>query len=233
MQEPLQVGVLFHGIERLAKLTLGALAQHLAGEDEGGTHLVHQIPSLPKHKNSAVEAGVHPRAIAILRLEESDFHRHYLHDLVSTWPDVDELCLKVFEDLRQRVRYTAQLPADEPIIVFSPHPDDDVISMGGMLDKLTKNGNQITVAYMTNGSVAVFDADVRRYLHFLEISQPVFDDDSSDKAAADMRLALDDKAPGAIDTAEVQRVKAFIRYAEAVSAIEVMGLRSDNARRIL
>ena len=106
---------------------------------------------------------------AILRLEESDFHRHYLHDLVSAWPDVDALCLRVFEDLRKRIWYQDQLPKSEKVIVFSPHPDDDVISMGGMLDKLAGNGNEITVAYMTNGSVAVFDADVRRHLHFLEM----------------------------------------------------------------
>ncbi|MFT5142284.1 MAG: glucosamine-6-phosphate deaminase [Rhodothermales bacterium] len=167
---------------------------------------------------------------AILRLEESDFHRQHLYELVSAWPDTDALCHKVFEDLRQRVFYARKLPMNQKIIVFSPHPDDDVISMGGMLDKLVKNGNDVTVAYMTNGSVAVFDADVRRYLHFLEMSLPVLASDDLRPVVESMREALNAKPPGQIDTKEIQRVKAFIRYAEAVSAIEVMGLSRDNAR---
>ncbi len=167
---------------------------------------------------------------AILRLEESDFHRRHLHSLVSVWPDTDALCRKVFEDLRQRVLYEEHLPRDKRIIVFSPHPDDDVISMGGMLDKLVQNGNQVTVAYMTNGSVAVFDADVRRYLHFLEMSLPELEGESLQAAVEALRKSLLDKDPGDIDAPRVQRAKAFIRYAEAVSAIEVMGLGRENAR---
>ena len=53
------------------------------------------------------------------------------------------------------------------IICFSPHPDDDVISMGGILHKLAANDNNITVAYMTSGNLAVFDHDVRRHLDFI------------------------------------------------------------------
>ena len=61
-----------------------------------------------------------------------------------------------------------KLPRGQRIICFSPHPDDDVISMGGILRKLVENENAITVAYMTSGNIAVFDHDVRRYLDFLE-----------------------------------------------------------------
>ena len=167
---------------------------------------------------------------AILRLEESDFHRQHLHSLVSVWPDTDTLCRKVFEDLRRRVLYEEQLPRGKKIIVFSPHPDDDVISMGGMLDKLVRNGNEVTIAYMTNGSVAVFDADVRRYLHFLEMSLPELEGESLQAAVDELRASLLSKDPGDIDAPRVQRAKAFIRYAEAVSAIEVMGLGRENAR---
>ncbi|MEM1268448.1 MAG: glucosamine-6-phosphate deaminase, partial [Bacteroidota bacterium] len=89
---------------------------------------------------------------AILRLEETDFHQHHLHDLVmSCGNEIDELCRRVFEDLRQRVMYRTQLFKRKRSILFSPHPDDDVISMGGMLDKVVQNNNQLTVAYMTNG----------------------------------------------------------------------------------
>jgi glucosamine-6-phosphate deaminase len=107
--------------------------------------------------------------------------------------------------------------------------------MGGMLDKLVRNGNEVLVAYMTNGSVAVFDADVRRYLQFMELVLPVFA--QGDKAeesirakAGDIRSFLASKHPGQVDLEPVQRMKAFIRYAEAVAGIEVMGLDASHAR---
>ncbi len=172
---------------------------------------------------------------AILRLEAADFHRHHLHGLVHAYANIDELCLRVFEDLRRRIVYRDGLPRGERIILFSPHPDDDVISMGGMLDKLVANGNDLTVAYMTNGSVAVFDADVRRYLGFVEMSYDAVG--LSDEALEAFRRQktrllgfLAEKKPGQVDLEEVQRLKAGIRYAEAVAGIEVLGLSDRHAR---
>ncbi|MEM6287366.1 MAG: glucosamine-6-phosphate deaminase, partial [Bacteroidota bacterium] len=169
---------------------------------------------------------------AILRLDASDFHRHHLHDLVHTH-GVDDLCQRVFEDLRGRVTYRDRLPTKERVVVFSPHPDDDVISMGGMLSALVRNGNDVTVAYMTNGSVAVFDEDVRRHLQFIEMTHDVLapgaDDGMKDKIAAILR-DLDKKKPAQVDTDDVQKIKAYIRYTEAIAAIEVMGLGAEHAR---
>jgi glucosamine-6-phosphate deaminase len=172
---------------------------------------------------------------AILRLEKSDFYREHLYTLLNAYPNVDDLCRMVFEDLRRRVLYKDQLMKNKKVILFSPHPDDDVISMGGMLDKLVANGNDVTVAYMTNGSVAVFDADVRRSLRFVEFSYDVLGVDEKTKAEIRERKAriekfLDEKGPGQIDLQEVQQLKAFIRYAEAVAGIEVLGLGEENAR---
>ena len=172
---------------------------------------------------------------AILHLDAADFHRNHLHSLVYTYHDIDELCLEVFEDLRQRIVYRHGLPKNERTIVFSPHPDDDVISMGGMLDKLVRNDNDLIVAYMTNGSVAVFDADVRRYLGFVEMShQEVgLDGDVLDEFRTRkhrMLSFLAEKEPGQVDPEEVQRLKASIRYAEAVAGIEVLGLSNEHAR---
>ena len=170
---------------------------------------------------------------AILRLDASDFHRHGLHDLVRTMGGVDDLCLRVFEDLRQRVVYPDKLPQGEKIVVFSPHPDDDVISMGGMLHALVKNGNDVTVAYMTNGSVAVFDEDVRRHLQFAEMTRNILAPSASDEVTdrVDALMAtLEAKQPAEVDAPEVQQIKATIRYTEAIAAIEVMGLGADDAR---
>jgi glucosamine-6-phosphate deaminase len=107
--------------------------------------------------------------------------------------------------------------------------------MGGMLDKLVSNGNDVTVAYMTNGSVAVFDADVRRYLRFIEMSIDVMGLEKSARKDLDARRKkilsfLERKAPGQVDMKEVQAIKAYIRYAEAIEGLEVMGLSGDNAR---
>ena len=170
---------------------------------------------------------------AILRLDAGDFHRHHLHDLVHTSGGVDELCQHVFEDLRRRVTYRDRLPIKEKVIVFSPHPDDDVISMGGMLHALVRNGNDVTVAYMTNGSVAVFDQDVRRHLQFVgmahDVLAPAAEDGVQDRITTILR-DLDKKKPAQVDTDDVQKIKAFIRYTEAIAAIEVMGLGTANAR---
>ena len=172
---------------------------------------------------------------ALLRLEAADFHNNHLHTLVYAWPNIDELCLAVFDDLRQRIAYRDALPTRERIILFSPHPDDDVISMGGMLDKLVRNGNDIIVAYMTNGSVAVFDEDVSRYLGFVEMSHRAMG--LSDEALVSFRRCkariesfLQSKERGAVDLEEIQHLKANIRYSEAIAGIKVMGLSADHAR---
>ncbi|MGB3545070.1 glucosamine-6-phosphate deaminase [Rubrivirga sp.] len=170
---------------------------------------------------------------AILRLDAGDFHRHGLHDLVRTMGGVDDLCLRVFEDLRQRVVYPNKLPQGEKVIVFSPHPDDDVISMGGMLHALVENGNDVTVAYMTNGSVAVFDEDVRRHLQFAEMTRDVLAPGAGDAVTERVNAlmsTLEAKQPAEVDAPEIQTIKASIRYTEAIAAIEVMGLGAENAR---
>ncbi len=172
---------------------------------------------------------------AILTLEEADFYRNQLHELVYAYQSVDVLCQAVYEDLRQRITYPRDLIAGQRVVVFSPHPDDDVISMGGMLDKLVANDNDVVVTYMTNGSVAVFDADVRRMLRFVTMSSDVLGLDEEAAGAARARKReiesfLRTKDPGQVDLPEVQVIKAHIRYAEAVAGIEVLGLGEANAR---
>ena len=172
---------------------------------------------------------------AILELERADFHRNQLHSLMQAYPDIDELCRSVFDDLRKRITYRDDLFHNQRVIVFSPHPDDDVISMGGMLRKLVENDNQVDVAYMTNGSMAVFDNDVKRHLRFVKMSFGELG--IEDEAAGQTHDIIMDninfirgKKPAEIDTEAVQRFKAHIRYTEAIAGIEVMGLHARNAR---
>jgi len=174
---------------------------------------------------------------AILQLEKADFYNHRLYSLVYAFPDIDELCLRVFDDLRCRIYYQNQLPSKERVILFSPHPDDDVISMGGMLDKLVRNDNEMIVAYMTNGSVAVFDTDVSRNLAFIEmclnelgITGEAVETFRSRKE--ELLTFLENKAHGEVDLPAVQHIKSAIRYSEAIAGIEVMGLDQSHARFI-
>ncbi len=195
--------------------------------------LVRRVEWTPEAAKRAVVWLSRETGTAILRLAASDFHHHGLHDLVRDAGGVDALCRRVFEDLRQRVVYRDALPRGERVVVFSPHPDDDVISMGGMLRALVENENDVTVAYMTNGSVAVFDQDVRRHLQFVELAAGVLAPEAGGAVAARVgavRGALDAKRPAEVDSADVQTIKAAIRYAEAVAALEVMGLGVDDAR---
>jgi glucosamine-6-phosphate deaminase len=116
--------------------------------------------------------------------------------------------------------------------VFSPHPDDDVIAAGGTLRKLHENGNHIVVAYQTSGNIAVFDHEVRRYL---DVVRRLAGDFALQLAgvhtlAAEVDALLASKRPGDVDGATLLRIKQRIREAEAVSAIETLGLRRDQAR---
>ncbi|NQV73335.1 PIG-L family deacetylase, partial [bacterium] len=102
------------------------------------------------------------------------------------------------------------------------------------LDALVQNDNDVTVSYMTNGSVAVFDSDVRRYVRFMQMAGELFigkeAEDGLQSNLEKLSKAMSSKPPGEVDSVEVQRVKAFIRYSEAVAGIEVMGLDSRHAR---
>jgi glucosamine-6-phosphate deaminase len=134
--------------------------------------------------------------------------------------------------LGAKIRGKSKLPRGTRIVVFSPHPDDDVISMGGILRKLVENQNQIIVAYMTSGNIAVFDHDVRRYVDFLVRlkNDRVIGKAEVSEVAKRVYDFLASKRPGDVDITEVQDIKRIIRETEAVSGIETLGLTASAAR---
>ena len=109
----------------------------------------------------------HQSGKAILKLTQRDYAEHRLSSLVARYGSPGALNGEVFNALGAKIRGRSKLPRGKRIVCFSPHPDDDVISMGGILHKLAVNGNDITVAYMTSGNLAVFDHDVRRHVDFM------------------------------------------------------------------
>src|SRR2546426_377770 len=104
---------------------------------------------------------------SVLKLDDVDYREHSLTGLLARYASSGDLNGIVFNALSAKIRGRSNLPQGKRIIVFSPHPDDDVISAGGILRKLRPNQNQIAGAYPTSGNIAVFDHEVRRYLDFL------------------------------------------------------------------
>src|SRR5512142_855541 len=105
---------------------------------------------------------------AILHLTQRDYAEHKMSSLVARYGTPGAVNGETFNALGAKIRGKSKLPRGLRTICFSPHPDDDVISMGGILRKFVENGNEVTVAYMTSGNIAVFDHDVRRYVDFLQ-----------------------------------------------------------------
>jgi glucosamine-6-phosphate deaminase len=168
---------------------------------------------------------------SILKLDALDYRENRLSSLLARYGSAGPLNGEVFNTLLSKIRGKSRLPAGQRIIIFSPHPDDDVISAGGILNKLHQNGNEILVAYQTSGNIAVFDHEVRRYLDFIRR----FDRDFSVEGGEIPQLLdkverfLAVKEPGQVDIPEVLTLKKSIREAEAVSGIQTFGMKREQA----
>jgi glucosamine-6-phosphate deaminase len=174
----------------------------------------------------------HQTGKAILKLTRRDYAEHRLSSLVAKVGSPGVLNGQVFNALGAKIRGRSKLPSNQRIICFSPHPDDDVISMGGILHKLIQNGNRITVAYMTSGNIAVFDHDVRRHIDFLRrlACERRIAEDAVAELCRRVEQFLAHKQPGEVDTPEVQDTKRMIRESEAVAGIRTLGLDAGAAR---
>jgi glucosamine-6-phosphate deaminase len=169
----------------------------------------------------------------ILHLATDDYREHHLGSLVSRHGSAEPLNGQVFNALISKIRGKSRLPKGQRMLVFSPHPDDDVISMGGLLRKLAENGNRVTVAYMTSGNIAVFDHEVRRYLDFMRRTAGVIQlGDRRTLGGVLQRVdeELARKEPGEGDPVVVQNLKRVIRETEAVAGIQALGLSGGCAR---
>jgi glucosamine-6-phosphate deaminase len=168
---------------------------------------------------------------SILKLDPEDYREHHLSSLLARYGSAGPLNGEVFNALIAKIQGRSKLPHGKRIIVFSPHPDDDVISMGGILNKLHQNANEITVAYQTSGNIAVFDHEVRRYLDWLRRFSRDFalGDGQVEDLATRIETFLESKHPGQVDIPEVLQIKRRIREAEAVSGIETFGMTREQA----
>jgi glucosamine-6-phosphate deaminase len=169
---------------------------------------------------------------AVLKLSARDYAENHLSPLLARAGSAGPINGQVFNRLRDKIRGRAKLPTHERVLVFSPHPDDDVISMGGILRKLWENENQIVVAYMTSGNIAVFDHDVTRHLDFVERAAKSLglDVGAVNRARSQVNTGMEQKAPGDVDIPVVQDLKKFIRESEAIAALAAVGIPPSAAR---
>jgi len=169
---------------------------------------------------------------SVLKLDDVDYREHHLGALLLRHGSPGALNGIVFNALIAKIRGRSRLPAGKRVVLFSPHPDDDVISAGGILRKLEQNENDVLVAYQTSGNIAVFDHEVRRYLDFLRrtAGDLGYGNERLGPLLRDIESFLSDKEPGQVDSDLVLTLKRHIREVEAVSAIETLRLRPSQAR---
>jgi glucosamine-6-phosphate deaminase len=114
-------------------------------------------------------------------------------------------------------------PYPKKALVFSPHPADDMLAMGGTINRLVEQGHEVFIAYQTTGNIAVSDDVVLRFIYFAE---NVSDSHSID--IDEIRQQIAGKKPGDIDSPEVRRLKTYIREAEARLACRFLGIPDDH-----
>jgi glucosamine-6-phosphate deaminase len=179
----------------------------------------------------------------ILKLTDRDYNDNGMSDLVAEQGPSNKINIKVFNDLQHTItgwpggkpnaddstRPERALPYPKRVIVFSPHPDDDVISMGGTLARLVEQGHIVHTAYQTSGNIAVFDDDVLRFLDFTREYKQIFKLEIMDaeKIFRNVRDFFLNKKPGEVDTEEIRQIKTAIRRGEAKAAARFVGVPEE------
>ncbi|RBW54377.1 glucosamine-6-phosphate deaminase [Tenacibaculum sp. E3R01] len=172
----------------------------------------------------------------ILKLTDKDYNEYGMSSLLVEEGSSYELNIKIFNALQRTItgwpggkpgaddsrRPERSTPEKKRVIIFSPHPDDDVISMGGTFDRLVEQGHEVHVAYQTSGNIAVSDDDA---LKFAEVFK-MFDPNSNN--TENIISSILNKEANEIDTLEVRKLKGGIRRAESLAATRYLGVPDDN-----
>lgn len=173
---------------------------------------------------------------SVLKLTDKDYNNNGMASLLVEQGSAYNLNIKMFNKLQHTItgwpggkpnaddtnRPERNTPAKKRIIIFSPHPDDDVISMGGTFDRLVEQGHEVHIAYQTSGNIAVSDEEA---LKFAEVSLVLNGGDSNaQKIINDLTL----KKEYDIDTLEVRKLKGLIRRKESIAATRYLGLSDKN-----
>jgi glucosamine-6-phosphate deaminase len=165
----------------------------------------------------------------LLLLTEDDFREHHLYELLREFGPAQRLNQRVFDEMLATIEDNPGGPTPKTVVVFSPHPDDDVISMGGTLIHLVEHGHTVHIAYMTSGNIAVFDHDALRFTDFVAAFNKYFGiaPDRTEEVSQHIRHLLENKKGGQPDEPEVLKIKALIRETEARAAARSVGIPSQ------
>ena len=180
----------------------------------------------------------------VLSLTADDYKENSLSDLLVLKESVYDINLQVFYMLRDTItgwpggKPNAVIPAHpersaphpKKVLIFSPHPDDDIISMGGTFMRLQEQGHDVHVAYQTSGNIAVTDEFVTRFLDFAVGFEDLLgiDNKKSQEILINARKFLAEKQSTHLDTAEIRAIKGLIRRCEAKATCRYVGLKDTN-----
>lgn len=171
-----------------------------------------------------------------LKLTDKDYNDNGMSNLLTEEGTAYDLNIKMFNKLQHTItgwpggkpnaddtyRPERSTPAKKRVIIFSPHPDDDVISMGGTFDRLVEQGHDVHIAYQTSGNIAVSNEEA---LKFAEISRALNSKSIESKKIIDF---LKNKSKNDIDSFEVRNLKGLIRRSESLAATRYIGLPDKN-----
>ena len=176
---------------------------------------------------------------SILKLTDRDYNNCGMSDLLAIEGSAYDLNINMFNVLQHTItgwpggkpntddsnRPERAHPAQKRVLLFSPHPDDDVISMGGTFSKLIKQGHDVHVVYQTSGNIAVTDDEA---LKFAEVCNDFVGDDETKMNFQVVINFLNNKAENEIDSLEVRKLKGLIRRRESYAATRYIGLKEEN-----
>jgi len=174
---------------------------------------------------------------SILKLTEEDYNRNGMSELLAIEGNYYNLNIKMFNHFQNKItgwpggkpnsddskRPERSKPSKKKCLIFSPHPDDDVISMGGTFDRLVTQGHEVHVAYQTSGNLAVSDQDALKHI---EVISDLKED--TQKIYNQLKKEITNKDSSSIDSHQLRQLKGFISKRESLAATRYIGIPDKN-----
>lgn len=181
----------------------------------------------------------------VLKLTSKDYNEHGMSDLLSLYGQAYDINIEVFNYLQHTItgwpggkpnaddthRPERAFPAKKKVIIFSPHPDDDIISMGGTFQRLHDQGHDVHVVYQTSGNIAVADDEALRFAEFVVDFNEKFESSNAkaNKIYKEAVKFLKNKKDSELDIPSVREIKGLIRQGEAKNTCRFVGIKKENA----
>jgi glucosamine-6-phosphate deaminase len=181
----------------------------------------------------------------VLKLTSKDYNEHGMSELLSLYGQAYDINIEVFNYLQHTItgwpggkpnaddthRPERAFPSKKKVIIFSPHPDDDIISMGGTFQRLHDQGHDVHVVYQTSGNIAVADDEALRFAEFVVDFNEKFESSNAkaNKIYKEAVKFLKNKKDSELDIPAVREIKGLIRQGEAKNTCRFVGIKKENA----